>query len=113
MEKNPRIHKEVTETLERLDHIETIQCSPNYTKRLLAKIKADENRRRQPLTQLFFKPAFIPILVSLVVLINVSSVIYVFQGSPPNELENEGYLSAYLQEYTLDYYESDVFTFNQ
>ncbi len=113
MENDSIIRKEVNETMNQMNRLETVNYSPNFTSRLLAKIERIEIQKRRPIRKIFLKPVLVPVVFGLVALINITSALLIFQGEQLLTYETEGYLTAYVQEYSLNYYSTDIFALSR
>ncbi len=87
MKKNPHIDEEVERTLQSIDGIERASPKPFF----LTRVEARLNRQRapEPATAWAFRPAWVAASLGLVLLLNLSAVVYVREQLVQHEQEQE------------------------
>lgn len=98
--------------MKQLDQPDTIDCSPYLTNRIMARIEAIDRPQTSTLKKRVFKPVLVPVLFGLVVLMNLTSVLYMFQDDHSHTYVAEGYATTYIQKYATNNIYSSAYTVN-
>ena len=102
MKREKRIEEEVNKTLRCLDEIEAIESSPFFYARLRAKIREIEEGEATFLARLFGVRGLRPALLGLVVVLNLVSAAFIWQRVHGRFEDRSQYLSALVEEYSLN-----------
>ncbi|GAB3222623.1 hypothetical protein [Spirosoma arcticum] len=87
MKTNQRIDEEIEQTLRSLDGIERAAPKPFFLTRVQARL--DRRTTPKPLTAWVFRPAYVVASLGLVLLLNLSAVVYVRDQVVQHEQEQE------------------------
>jgi hypothetical protein len=113
MTKQEQIAQEVMKTLQCFEHRESIECSPFFSTRVLARIRRlEEEKRVRSLRKVFSLSYLRPALLILIVVLNIVSAIMIFQGSRDHIDVRGQYLTAFANEYGLNQQQYDLFLSN-
>lgn len=110
MKKREKIQEEVEKTLRCLDEIEQIESSPYFHARLQARIRGMEEEKAPFITRLFGVRGLRPALLGLVVILNLVSTALIWQRTRGRSTDRSQYLSALVEEYSLDSGDTYLFT---
>lgn len=113
MNKKERINKQVDQTLELMDRLETLEAGPYFYTRLQARLREAERETGNRLIAIFNVRRLQPALLLLLLVINIVSAVF-FLAAPktaaPGQEDYSTYAAAFLEDYTLDTnsYDTDV-----
>ena len=102
MKRIKRIEEEIDKTLRCLDEIEEIEASPFFFTRLQARIREQEEEKVSFITRLFGVRGLRPALLGLVVVLNLVSAAFIWQRVHGRFEDRSQYLSALVEEYSLN-----------
>lgn len=102
MNKGKKIQEEVEKTLHSLDNIEDIDANPFLYTRLMAEISERQEGTLKPKSNLVGIKLLRPVFFVILFLVNLVSIIYVFQSGESQINYRDDYLSAFAEEYSLD-----------
>ena len=113
MMRKEQIEQEVIKTLQCFEHRESIECSPFFSTRVLARIRRlEEEKRTRSLRKVFSLSSLRPALFILIVVLNIVSAIMIVRGSRDHMDAREQYLTAFANEYGLNQQQYDLFLSN-
>ena len=112
MKKQTRIEEEVEKTLACFESFEPVEPNPFFSTQLRARIREFEEQKalaRQPR----WSPGVLrPALLSIFLVLNVVSAVYLFQGQTQSADSRSQYLAAFSEDYALVQDDYDLFTIN-
>ncbi len=103
--KNEHIHTEIEKTLQSLDSWKRLSTDDFFTTRTLNRLK------EQPRSNWDLKPALKIAVAAAVIIINITSVRYVYHSNNSTSSESTDLSSLMSQEYGFTNYEIDAYNF--
>lgn len=110
MKNREQIEQEVIKTLQCFEHKESIECHPFFSTRVLAKLRnLEEEKRAHSLRKVLSLSYLRPAVLILIIVLNIVSVLVIFQGSSDQMDVRGQYLTAFADEYGLNQQKYDLF----
>ena len=101
MEKNFKIEEEITKTIQSIDSIENIECTPFFYTKLMGRIESQKKSREQSEFTFNIRDYLRPALLISIVTVNILTGIFIFKNSTEKISERTEYIESLAKEFSI------------